>query len=156
MKETHISHHKGPEAIFLSWMTSNTAHGNVEKGLRCYKTTAPTQMAHQISWSWPPVLGVQLGEGFSIPSGKVGSLLVHFLWRVYTWTEGAQQGCFQGTFRGKPTSQESWMPDVKPVCAAEHAPSKMHRHQILVWGDCCPDLGPFLSCRQGLEEIYVI
>lgn len=108
------------------------------------QTTASIQTAGQISWTPKP--GFQLGEGFSIPSIKLESLLVRFLWCVYTWTEGAQQGCFQGTSRGKPISQESWMPDVKPVCTAERALRIPHRHQIMVWGNCCPDL----------VEIYVI
>lgn len=47
------------------------------------------------------------------------------------------------------------MPDVNPVCAAEHAQSRMHGLQTSLRRRCRPDLGPFLSCRQSLEEIYV-
>lgn len=133
-KTTLISHFKGPEAIFLSWITYSASGFQKEKGTKMPQdnTLYPNGWSNFLKLDTKARVSSWV-RGFLDSFRKTGSLLVHFLWCVYTRTEGAQQGCFQGTFRGKPISQESWMPDVKPVCAAEHTLSRMHSPQMTVW-----------------------
>lgn len=147
------SHVKGPKAIFLS-----KSPGTAKRRLRTSKYTArgefkaETDQGPRCHWHrttasplWLltfPETGhqIRMELAFFIPSWKATSWRVHFLWCVYTRTEGHSRNPF-GAHWGGSCSHRSCECQMskEPTCATESSPCRIpgtsnHVWEFLTWG----------------------